>query len=92
MAVRCSIADNGFVRTGKYLAPVTDAELEAALSARATEHGCELVIEEIDNGLWRAALKTLGDPITPDGAIRLSAARPDRHDALQDLYDAGEPR
>jgi hypothetical protein len=69
-----------------------DATLEAALQARATEHGYRLTLEQIDHGLWRAAHKTLGDDFTPPGAIRLSAARPDRHAALQDLYDTGEPR
>jgi len=71
---------------------MSDAELEAGLELRAQDHGCVLVVEQIEHELWRAALKTLGDVITPDGAIRLSAARPDRHDALRDLYDAGVPR
>ena len=35
-----------------------DTALEAALTARATEHGCEFVVEQIDHGLWRATLKT----------------------------------
>jgi hypothetical protein len=72
---------------------VDDAGLEAALQQRARQHGCRLVVEQLDNGLWRAALKTAsGDAISPEGAIRLSAARPDRHQALLDLWDAGAPR
>jgi len=41
------------------------------MTARAREHHCELVVEPIGNGLIRAALKTSGHPIDPDGAIRL---------------------
>jgi hypothetical protein len=61
--------------------------LEAALEERARAHDLRLVIEIIGHGMWRAGLKT-----TPDGSIRLSAACRDRHQAMQDLYDMGDPR
>jgi len=71
---------------------VNDAELEAALTRRALEHGCELVVEDMPHGLVRAAYRSIGDGITPPGAIGLSAAHGNRHAALRDLYDAGLPR
>jgi hypothetical protein len=74
------------------LRAVDHEALEITLMGRAEEHSCELVVERLDNGLWRASFKTIGDDTTPAGAIRLSAARPDRDAALQGLYDAGAPR
>jgi len=71
---------------------MNDAQLEATLATRASEHDCELVVEPIGNGLIRAALKTSWHPIDLDGAIRLSAANVDRHAALEGLYAAGDPR
>lgn len=57
---------------------VDDATVEAALAERAAEHHCALMVERLEHGLVRAALKTSGHPIDADGAIRLSAARVDR--------------
>jgi hypothetical protein len=71
---------------------VKDADLEAEMRRRAAERHCELVIEQLPHGLVRAAYKTKGHPADPDGAIRLSAARVDRGEALQALYAAGMPR
>jgi hypothetical protein len=74
------------------LAAVDHEGLEITLMGRAEEHGCELVVEQLDNGLWRAAFATIGDDMTPAGTIRLSATSPDRDEALQGLFDAGVPR
>lgn len=41
-----------------------------------------------DHGRWRAAFKTLEDPIAPDRVIRLSA-NVDRHGALPGLIRRG---
>jgi hypothetical protein len=72
---------------------MNDAELEAALHARAREHDLAFVVEQIEHGLWRAALKTTGsDPLTPAGDIRLSADHVDRHTALDALYLQGDPK
>jgi hypothetical protein len=72
---------------------VNTESLEAQLSERAERHGCKLVIDDIGRGLTRAALVTKEcSALAPGGAIRLSAARPDRHQALVDLYVQGEPR
>ena len=68
-----------------------EAKLESVLKARAREHRCWLAVDRIDHRGWRVALKALGDDVTPEGAIRLSATGFERHAALQDLYDAGEP-
>ena len=68
-----------------------EAKLESVLKARAREHRCWLAVDRIDHRGWRAALKALGDDVTPEDAIRLSATGFERHAALQDLYDAGEP-
>ena len=38
---------------------VDDAALEGALHGRAAQHGLRLVVEQIEHGQWRAALKAL---------------------------------
>jgi hypothetical protein len=53
---------------------------------RTEEHGCELVVERIEHGLWRVAVTTTAeDAIRAAGAIRLSAANLDRVHARQAL-------
>lgn len=67
-----------------------DAELEAELRDLAFQSDCELLVEHLDNGRWRASFKQFGDPssIAPHGVILKAAEHGDRRVALEALRAA----
>jgi hypothetical protein len=60
---------------------VDDARYEAAINEAARPRGARLVVEQLDDGRWLAAIERHDPPGTP--VILLAAEHEDRSEALR---------
>ena len=72
---------------GVSLTSMLNEQLENELRELALKRDCELVVERVERGRWRAAFKQFTGmaAIAPHGAIILSAEDGDRRVALEQL-------